>query len=163
MLELQIGPQHTTQAYKLLQATPAAKKKNPGRPTVMTPDVLSKLETAFLHALTDEEACFYANISPAALYRYETANLEFRERKQALKLQPNIMAKVELVQSIKGNIAQARWWAEHKMADEFAPKTRTEVSGETTTRATMTPEIAKVIEEANAKLREAIAAPHKQV
>ena len=67
------------------------------------------------------------------------------------------------MKGIEGSIEQARWWALHKMAEEFAPKTKTEVSGETTTHATMTPEIEKIFEEVSAKIREAVAAPHKPI
>lgn len=31
-------------------------------------------------------------------------------------------AKKELVTGIKGNLDQARWWAQNKMTDDFGPK-----------------------------------------
>jgi hypothetical protein len=96
---------------------------NCGRPTVMTPDVIAKLEDAFMFSFTDEEACFYANISVDALYDYQKENPEFAKRKKALKLSPNLAAKKELVSGIKGNLGQARWWAEKKMNNEFGDKT----------------------------------------
>lgn len=94
-----------------------------GRPTVMTPDVLSKLEDAFMFCFTDEEACLYAGISTTAFYNYQLENPEFKERKKALRLHPNLSAKKELVEGIKGNINQARWWAQNKMGDEFNERT----------------------------------------
>ena len=127
----------------------------------MTPEVLQKLEHAFIHAYTDKEACFYAGISPSTLYNYQIIHHEFLERKEQLRLTPNLRAKIELVKGIDGNIDQARWWAIHKMAGEFAPKIRTDVLGEIATHVPMTPEVAKAIEEMNAMLLEAIAAPHK--
>jgi hypothetical protein len=59
-----------------------------GRPTVMTPETLSKLEEAFLLGCTDLEACFAADIGETTLYRYIEANPEFRDRKEALKQNP---------------------------------------------------------------------------
>lgn len=94
-----------------------------GRPTVMTLDVITKLEDAFAFCFTDQEACFYAGISTMTLWRYEKENPEFSERKKQLRLTPNIATKKELVSGIKGNIGQARWWAQNKMGDEFGEKT----------------------------------------
>ncbi len=105
-------------------------KRKPGRPTVLTADVLQKLEDAFMNTLTDREACLYAGISESTLYNYQEANPDFIQRKEALKLTPNISAKNELVKGIKGNLMQARWWAEHKMPD-FRPKVEiTEPTGD---------------------------------
>ena len=38
-----------------------------GRPTIMTPQVLQKLELAFSYGCTDDEACFFADIAPTTL------------------------------------------------------------------------------------------------
>lgn len=103
-------------------------KNKGGRPTVMTPDVLAKLEDAFLHGLSDKRACQYAGISVDALYAYQEKFPEFSQRKESLKLSPDIIAQVELVKGIKGNLGQARWWAEHKMSDEFSTKTTVAVT-----------------------------------
>lgn len=134
-----------------------------GRPTVMTPEVLDKLEFAFMHAMSDKEACFYANISPATLYSYQSKHPEFAERKEELKLDPNIKAKIKLVKDIPDSLDQSRWWAQHRMHDDFTTKTILEHSGEITQRTDVTPEVAKAINDANVALREAIAAPHKPV
>lgn len=48
--------------------------------------VLSKLEYAFAHFLTDKEACVYAGISTSAYYRFIDERPEFRERKEQLRL-----------------------------------------------------------------------------
>lgn len=94
-----------------------------GRPPVIDKDVLQKLEDAFMFCFTDLEACLYAGISKSAFYEYQKQNPEFKERKEALRLMPNLTAKRELVGGIKGNINQARWWAQNKMNDEFGEKT----------------------------------------
>jgi len=99
------------------------KKNNAGRKTVMNDDVVDKLEDAFMMAFSDEESCLYAGISVDALYDYQLKNPEFTKRKKTLRLHPNMAAKKELVVGIKGNIAQARWWAQNKMNDEFGERT----------------------------------------
>ena len=56
-----------------------------GRPTVMTEDVLQKLDAYFLDGLSDEDACERAGISASTLYSYEQENLNFRSKKAYLK------------------------------------------------------------------------------
>ena len=49
------------------------------RPTVMTDEVVSKLEHAFSMGCTDLEACMYAGIAKATFYRYQEDNEDFRD------------------------------------------------------------------------------------
>ncbi len=69
-------------------------KSKTGRPTVMTDDVIRLLESAFLVGATDLEACVHADISKTALYEYCQKNEEFAERKETLKNQPTLKAKL---------------------------------------------------------------------
>ena len=127
-----------------------------GRKTVMTPDTIAKLEDAFMNSFTDRMACLYAGIDEATLYRYCEANPKFSERKEILKDTPNLAAQNELVKGIKGNVSQARWWAEHRMP-EFMPKTKVEHGGKIdTTGLPMTEAVRKVATEYEEKLRQAI-------
>ncbi len=93
-----------------------------GRPEKIDKDVLQKLEDAFAFCYTDEEASLYAGISPRTLYNYQNKHPEFIQRKEALRLTPNLAAKKELVAGIKGNIEQSRWWAKNKIAHEFGER-----------------------------------------
>ena len=56
-----------------------------GRPTIITPEIIAKLEQAFSLGCSDLEACIYADIGKTALYDYQEKNPEFTERKEALK------------------------------------------------------------------------------
>lgn len=95
------------------------KKKHPGgRPTVMTQSVIDKLEAAFSKAATDEQACFYAGISPDALYKYIRKNPKFGDRKECLKETLILKAKEELFQGLKGNPDLALRVLERKAKDE---------------------------------------------
>lgn len=122
----------------------------------MTPDVLQKLEDAFTNAFTDEMACLYAGISEKTLYNYCEANPEFLQRKEKLKLSPNLVAQKKLVEDAAGSIGGARWWAERRMPD-FMPKSKVEHGGKIATHDVTGDEaVNKVVTEYEAKLRETI-------
>jgi hypothetical protein len=157
---INLGTNHAPAGLPVLQKRTIVKgvppRKPEGRPTVMTPDVLRKLEDAFTNAFTDEMACLYAGIGKTALYDYCQENKEFAERKELLKSSPNLKAQNELVKGIEGNVSQARWWAEHRMPD-FMPKTKVEHSGEIKTDgAPLSPAARAVALEYEEKLRQAI-------
>jgi hypothetical protein len=71
-----------------------------GRPTLMTKDVLQKLEEVFALGGTDEEACLYADIAPSTLYKFQETNPEFVERKVQLKETPILKARQTVVNSL---------------------------------------------------------------
>jgi len=99
-----------------------------GRPPVITKEVLQKLEDAFSNSLPDKEACLYAGISPGTLYNYQLQNPEFVERKEQLKLTPNLAARKTIVNAL-GDINTAKWWME-KRDPEFGNKVKVEHTGE---------------------------------
>jgi hypothetical protein len=108
--------------------TTTTNPKGAGRKTVMTPQRLDKLEEYFAKGLTDEQACIMVDIDPKTLYNYCDKNPEFSSKKEYLKKQVNITAKLNIVDAIQeGSIKESMWWAERKMKDEFA--TRTETTG----------------------------------
>ena len=119
------------------------RRESEGRPTVMTPDVLQKLEDAFMNAFTDEMACLYAGISEAALYEYCNKHPKFAERKEVLKKTPDLAAQKTLVQDVK-QVGGARWWAERRMP-EIMPKTKLELGGKLETHDVTASEAARAI------------------
>lgn len=98
-----------------------------GRPTIMTPDIVSKLENAFAIGCTDIEACLYADISRTTLYEYIQRNPEFADRKEELKQKPILLARDTLVKGIKDNPELALKFLERKLKSEFS--LRTELTG----------------------------------
>jgi hypothetical protein len=74
-----------------------------GRPTVMTPETVRKLEEAFALGCTDLEACFYADISRTSLHKYQEANPEFADRKERLKQRPVLLARKVIVDALLDN------------------------------------------------------------
>ena len=104
-------------------------KKTVGRPTIMTADVIGKLELAFSLGCTDLEACFFAGISKDALYTYQAKNVEFRERKEALKEKLVFKARQVVADALDcDDAATARWYLERKKKDEFSTRQENVVS-----------------------------------
>jgi len=105
----------------------ARRKNKGGRPRKINKDVLQKLEDAFSNALPDKEACLYAGIAPQTLYNYQKRNPKFVERKEQLKLTPNIAARKSIVAAL-GDVGVAKWWLEKK-DPAFKPTSKLEHSG----------------------------------
>lgn len=111
-----------------------------GRPTVMTAEVLNKLEYGFMKGLTDVQCCNYADISPATLYNYCNEHPDFLERKEQLKNSPSVKAKLNIVEAIEeGNPELSKWWLERKEKNEFS--TKQEIDASVDTDVTITVEL----------------------
>jgi hypothetical protein len=96
---------------------------NPGgRPTVMTPEVIGKLEYAFSIGCTDIEACFFADISKDALYDYQLKNPSFTTRKEALKSNPILKARESVFNKLSDDADLSLKFLERKCRDEFSLK-----------------------------------------
>lgn len=97
------------------------------RPTVMTPEVIAKLEEAFAWGCSDKEACLWAEIAPATLYKYQEEHPEFSERKDALKESPILLARQSVLKGVKASPELALKYLERKKKDEFS--LRSELTG----------------------------------
>lgn len=99
-----------------------------GRPTVMTPETIKKLEEVFVIGGTDVEACLWANIASSTLYDYCKGNPTFSERKEDLKQHPKLQARFNVVKEIeKKDVTVSQWYLERKGKDEFSG--RKEITG----------------------------------
>ena len=110
------------------------KKKDPkdylptGRPTKMTPEVVTKLEQAFSMGCTDEEACLFADISRMSLQRYQEAHPSFRDRKALLKQKLVLKARSVIAEALnRKDENTAKWYLVRKKKDEFG-KADTEIN-----------------------------------
>lgn len=106
------------------------KKKKPedkekvGRPTILTPEIIAKLEQAFSMGCSDLEACFYADIGKTTLYNYQNAHPEFVERKERLKERMIFKARTVIADALNNKDENtARWYLERKKKDEFSTRT----------------------------------------
>lgn len=86
------------------------------RPTVMTPETIDKLRSAFLVGATNEEACGYANISAKTLYNYIEKQPEFLQQIEAWKNEPILKAKTTVVKNLD-DTKNAQWYLERKAKD----------------------------------------------
>jgi len=117
-----------------------------GRPTVMTKDVLDKLEEVFALGGTDEEACLFADISKQTLYDYQKLHPEFVDRKEALKETPILLARRTAIAKLSDSYVNAMDFLSRKRKKEFS--IRTEITGEDGKELIPTVEIDKKAEEA---------------
>jgi hypothetical protein len=98
-------------------------KNKGGRPTVMTEEVLHKLEEAFELDCSDEQACFHAGIGTSTLYNYQKKNPKFVERKSKLKLSMIINAKIAIAEALEnGDTKVAMWFLERKESETYSLK-----------------------------------------
>lgn len=95
----------------------------------MTPEVIGKLEQAFLLGCTDLEACFFADISKDALYDYQAKTPGFAERKEKLKERPIFLARQSVINQMEDDGDLALKFLERKRKDEFSVKSTTEHAG----------------------------------
>lgn len=103
-----------------------------GRPTVMTPEVVAKLEQAFSLGCSDLEACLYADISKQSLYDYQAKYPEFADRKAMLKEKLILKARTVVADALNNKDENtAKWYLERKKKDEFSTKVEneTEIKG----------------------------------
>lgn len=102
----------------------AKKEKNKGgRPTIMTDEIVSKLEYGFMKGLNVTECCHYADISRSAFYDYVAIHPEFTDRMEELRSNPSTQAKLNVVEAIEnGDTGLSVWWLERRNKDEFSTK-----------------------------------------
>lgn len=97
--------------------------KDVGRPTVMTEEVVRKLEDAFANGASDTEAIFYAGVSRTAFYDWQKENPSFTDRKEGLRDMVKYQARRNIVEKIKsGDLETSKWFAERKIKDEFSQR-----------------------------------------
>ncbi len=102
-----------------------------GRPTVMTDDIVMKLEQAFAIDATVEEACSYADISRNTFYEYLKNNPEYKDRIDELRQRPVLKARQTIVKALE-TPQYALEYLRRKKKAEFSDKTELEHSGKVT-------------------------------
>jgi len=108
---------------------PKSQHKKVGRPTVMTKEVLAKLDDLFCRGYSDFDAYKTVGISKDAFYDYCDANPEYSEKKEWLKKRDVLISKNIMYDRlvIYQCPATARFVLERKAKDEYS--TRTESTG----------------------------------
>ena len=81
------------------------------RPKIMTDLTLQKLKLCFAVGMTDEQACYFSQISTSKLYQYQQENPDFLEEKGILKDSISLQARLNIWANIKAwDSADSKWW-----------------------------------------------------
>jgi hypothetical protein len=81
-----------------------------GRPSVMTDEVIKKMETVFSLDGSDDDACFEAGVSTTAYYAWLEKHPEFKERKANLKRRLVLKAKSVVADALNNKDKQMATW-----------------------------------------------------
>lgn len=125
-----------------------AEEKKEGRPTVMTADVVSKLEVSFSYDATVEEACLDAGISKDSYYRFIKKFPQFSDRVDELRQAPYLVLRKKVIAEGEHNADTALRFLERKKKGEFSPRTEVAHSGDIINRHSIEPETAALIKQA---------------
>ena len=100
-----------------------------GRPTIVTEEVVRKLESILQLGVNDTTACQYAKISRDTFYDHLKNDPHFSDRIQSAKDLVTIAAGQVVTNDIVQNrdVTSAKWWLERKTPDEFGDKKITAV------------------------------------
>ena len=97
------------------------KYRDSGRPTVMTEEVLQKLEEAYTMDFNDREACFHAGIAISTFHHHKEKNQEFCNKVEVWKNDIKRRSKKLLHLAINsGDVSTAKWWLEKKAPEEYS-------------------------------------------
>lgn len=110
--------------------TRSIKKSNAGRPTVMTDETVSKLESVFKLGVTDQVACTYAGISRETYYSHLEKNPLFSDKIASAKDYARIAAGSVVMDAIikQKDVQTAKWWLEKKYPTEFGQQANNAVN-----------------------------------
>jgi hypothetical protein len=100
------------------------------RPTIMTPEIITKLEEAFMLGCGDLEACLYADIGKSTLYNYQEKHPEFVDRKEQLKENPILKARTSVIAGLQNSPELALKFLERRKKDEFSTSADVNLGGQ---------------------------------
>lgn len=90
-----------------------------GRPSVMTTEVVRKLEYAFTYDCSIEEGCLYAGIARNTYYEFVKQYPDFQDRISELRTISKLMARVTLINAAMEDATLALKYLERKYPAEF--------------------------------------------
>jgi len=93
-----------------------------GKYTKMTDEAIKLLEEAFAMDCPITEACLYANIRTQTYYNWIEKKPELKERFDALREKPFLLARTTIIKSIQDNTQSAFEYMKRKKGKEFGDK-----------------------------------------
>jgi hypothetical protein len=125
-------------------------KNEGGRPTIVTLETETKIESILKIGGTIEEATSYAGISPATYFRHVKSDIGFERKMEAAKSYSMIVAKNVIIDSIvkDKNLESARYWLDrHEFKDQKGGVTvNTQVNVENLTREQIENRLREILE-----------------
>ncbi len=122
--------------------------KKGGRPSMMTSEIVGKLEYAFCYDATVEEACLHAGISRDVYYEFIKKYPEFANRIATLREAPVFVLRQKVIQESQHNADTALKYLERKKKIEFSTRTEVGFTGEVINRHAVDPEVQDLIKQA---------------
>jgi hypothetical protein len=99
--------------------------KKAGRPTVITPEVVSILISSFHSGMTVREACWQSGISHETYYSRIREDDEFADTMARAQILCNQKARMVVIDAINnGDVSTSKWWLERKASEEFGRNTK---------------------------------------
>lgn len=136
-----------TNSYVLKGKVHKIEKDRMGRPTVVTTEVVSKLEYAFVYDSTVEQACLYAGISTKTYYRFVEKEPDFRDRIAELREASILVLRQTVLSEAVEDADKALKYLERKRKREFSLRTEIAHSGEVVNRHAIDPKTATLIKQ----------------
>jgi UDP-N-acetylmuramyl tripeptide synthase len=97
-------------------------KQKVGRPSVITEDVVQKLEAALACGYSVNVACYYSGVSRSAFYEHKAMDRAFSDKMRLAEELSTHRARQVILQAIdKGDVKAAMYWLNRKARTEFAP------------------------------------------
>jgi len=91
-----------------------------GRPTVITPEVVSVLVTSLQDGMTVRQACWQSAISHEAYYSRLRSDEKFADIMTRSQDVISMKARRVIIEAINaGNVNASKWWLEKKAPEEF--------------------------------------------
>lgn len=90
-----------------------------GRPTKITTDVLTKLETALSMGCTVSEACAFANVCRDTFYEHIRNDQDFSDKIERWRLNPILKARKTVFDRLGSDAKTAQWYLERKLPQEY--------------------------------------------
>lgn len=118
-----------TNAFVLKGKVIAPRAGRTGRPSVMTQEIVTKLEHAFVYDSSVEEACLYAGISRNTYYEFVKHYPDFQDRVETLRHAPYLMARRTLIAAAEHDADLALKILERRRKTEWS--TRSELAHST--------------------------------
>lgn len=101
--------------------TKQLEKQKVGRPSVITPEAVQKLEAALAAGFGINAACYFSGVSRSVYYERKATDKEFSDKMRLAEEWSTYKARQVILNAInEGNVKVAMWYLERKARAEFA-------------------------------------------